>query len=48
MEHVGHTDSVEALARRWGLLKAGESLPVRLGEVQGQVKSVCLRIVGAE
>ncbi len=47
-EHVGHADSVENLARRWGLIAGEEPLANRLRDVQQQVRYVYRRVVGSE
>ena len=47
-ERAGHAEAVEGLARRWGLLSGGETLALRLSEVQQQVRRVYRRVVGAK
>jgi [glutamine synthetase] adenylyltransferase / [glutamine synthetase]-adenylyl-L-tyrosine phosphorylase len=47
-EHVGQAESVESLTRRWGIVKAGETLAGRLRQTQDEVRSVYRRLVGAD
>ena len=47
-EHVGQAESVEALARRWGLIRSDGTLAARLREVQQEVRYAYRRLVGSE
>ena len=46
-EHVGHAAAIEDLARRWMLIREGDSLADRLRETQEQIRSIYRRLLGA-
>ncbi len=47
-EQAGQAECVEGLARRWGVLRAGDNLAGRLGETQRQVRHVFGRLLRSE
>lgn len=47
-ENTAQAETAESVARRWGLLAEGQTLPVKLHEAQQQLRYVYRRLVGAE
>jgi glutamate-ammonia-ligase adenylyltransferase len=47
-ERPGHSEAVDSLARRWGMIEGEQTLPQGLQETQRQVRYVYRREVGSE
>lgn len=47
-EHVSHTEAVDHLARRWGLVQGDQNLRQHLREKQHEIRYVYRRLVGSE